>query len=238
MNHIIGLALGGACGSVLRFLVSTGIYQWLGRGFPYGTLTVNLIGSFLLGLLTEALVLQRVAIALEYRTAILVGFIGAFTTFSTFAFETLYLLEQGSVSKAALNVCVSVIACVFVVWIGVISGRYLFAHEYAVVHWQGGMMPYAMLVVNVLIAFLIGLVTALLSQKVTLPIEQHAVIIIITVGGYLTLSGLYLVLYLIEHGYTSAQHPKAMLTVFAVNTLMCLSVMWLALWAVKQLGAD
>lgn len=235
MNHIIGLALGGACGSTLRFLVSTGIYQWLGRGFPYGTLAVNLIGSFLLGLLTEALVLQRVAIALEYRTAILVGFIGAFTTFSTFALETVYLLEQGNFSKAALNVLVSVVACVFVVWIGLCSGRYLFSHANAVVHWQGGMIPYAMLAVNALVAFLIGLIAAILSQKVTLPIEYHAAIIIITVGAYLTLSGLYLVMYLIEHGYTIVQHAKAMLTVFAGNTLMCLCAMWLAVLVAKQI---
>jgi CrcB protein len=235
MNHLLGLALGGACGSLLRYLVSTGIYQWLGRGFPYGTLTVNLIGSFLLGLLTEALVLQRVAIALEYRSAILVGFIGAFTTFSTFALETVYLLEQGNISKAVLNVFGSVIACVFVVWIGLCSGRFLFSHAHAVVHWQGGMLPYAMLAVNALVAFLIGLVAAILSQKVPLPVEYHVAIIIITVGAYLTLSGLYLVLYLIEHDYTIAQHAKAMLMVFTGNTVMCLLAMGLALWAVKQL---
>jgi fluoride exporter len=231
MNHLLGLALGGACGSILRFLVSTGVYQWLGRGFPYGTLTVNLFGSFLLGLLTEALVLQRVAIALEYRTAILVGFIGAFTTFSTFALDTVYLLEQGNISKALVNIFGSVIACVFVVWIGLLLGRYLFSHTYAVVHWQGGMMPYAMLVVNTLIAFLIGLIAATLSQKVALPVEYHAAIMIITMGAYLTLSGLYVVLYLIEHGYSLVQHAKVMLAVLAANTLICMGALWLGVLA-------
>ncbi len=83
MNQLIAVALGGACGAVVRFLMSSGLYHWLGRGFPYGTLVVNVVGSFLIGLMTESLILQGVAISLEYRAAILVGFIGAFTTFST-----------------------------------------------------------------------------------------------------------------------------------------------------------
>ncbi|MGZ8145045.1 MAG: fluoride efflux transporter FluC, partial [Methylosarcina sp.] len=67
MSQLLAVALGGACGSVLRFLVSTGFYQWLGRGFPFGTLAVNIIGSFLIGLLAEALILQRITFTLEYR---------------------------------------------------------------------------------------------------------------------------------------------------------------------------
>lgn len=235
MNHLLGLALGGACGSLLRFLVSTGVYQWLGRGFPYGTLTVNLLGSFLLGFLTEALVLSRVAIALEYRTAILVGFIGAFTTFSTFALETVYLLEQGNVQKAALNVLLSVGACIFVVWLGLLVGRYLFAHPYAVVPWQGTIVPVAMLLANALVALLIGLLIAILPQKITLPMAYSAAIIVVSVGGYLTLSGLYVVLYLMEHGYGLIQHAKVMLAVFAGNALLCLLVIWLTIGTVQNL---
>ncbi|MEY3280632.1 MAG: hypothetical protein RL674_617, partial [Pseudomonadota bacterium] len=111
MNQLIVIAIGGAFGAVMRFLVSTGLYQWIGRGFPYGTLLVNVIGSFLIGLLSETLVLQRVTIALDYRAAILVGFIGAFTTFSTFSLETFYLIEQGQFSKAVLNILISVSSC-------------------------------------------------------------------------------------------------------------------------------
>ena len=64
------IALGGAVGSVLRYLLSNGIYLWLGRGFPYGTLLVNIVGSFLIGLLSETLILQRITVALDYRAAI------------------------------------------------------------------------------------------------------------------------------------------------------------------------
>src|ERR1035437_7398762 len=158
MNQLIAIAIGGACGAVVRFLVSSGLYQWLGRGFPYGTLVVNVVGSFLIGLLTEALFMQRVTISLEYRAAILVGFIGAFTTFSTFALETLYLLEQGSLTKAVLNIAVSVLGCLFAVWIGLLCGRSLFLSSGGMIQWSGGMIPYALMIVNAIGAFLIGII--------------------------------------------------------------------------------
>ncbi|MFI3184654.1 MAG: fluoride efflux transporter CrcB, partial [Methylococcaceae bacterium] len=141
MNQIIAIALGGSFGAVLRFLVSSGIYQWLGRGFPYGTLVVNILGSFMLGLLTESLMQQRLTLTFEYRAAILVGFIGAFTTFSTFSLETFYLLEQGHLSKAALNIFTSVSACVLAIWIGLLCGRGLFYYSDGVISWSGGLIP-------------------------------------------------------------------------------------------------
>ena len=94
MNQLIAIAAGGSIGALARFWVANAIYDLLGRGFPHGTLLVNVSGSFLMGLLTE-LMLQRFALTAEYRAAILVGFLGAYTTFSTFAIETLYLFEQG-----------------------------------------------------------------------------------------------------------------------------------------------
>lgn len=179
--------------------------------------------------------LNRVVMTLEYRTAILVGFIGAFTTFSTFALETVYLLEQGNVQKAALNILVSVGACIFVVWLGLLFGRYLFTNAYAVVPWQGGIIPIAMLVTNAMVAFLIGVFIAVLPQKTNLALEYHAAIIVVSVGAYLTMSGLYLVLYLIEHGYGLVQHTKTILTVFAGNVVLCLLAIGLAITAVQTL---
>ena len=219
----------------MRFLVSSGLYQWLGRGFPYGTLVVNVVGSFLIGLLTEALILQRVAISLEYRAAILVGFIGAFTTFSTFSLETIYLIEQGSLTKAALNVVVSVLGCLFAVWIGLLCGRTLFLYSGGMIHWSGGVIPYALMIVNAIGAFLIGIIATILLQKVALPMEYRAAIMVIMVGTYLTLSGLYLILFLIENGYSFESHTTVMLGIFVGNGLSCLLVIWLGLLAGKQI---
>ena len=235
MNQLIAVALGGACGAVVRFLMSTGLYQWLGRGFPYGTLVVNVVGSFLIGLLTEALILQRIAITLEYRAAILVGFIGAFTTFSTFSLETIYLIEQGSLNKAVLNIVVSVFGCLLAVWIGLLCGRTLFLYSGGVIHWSGGVIPFALLIVNAIGAFLICIIGTILLQKVALPMEYRASIMVILVGTYLTLSGLYLVLFLIEQGYSFESHTNLMLGTFVGNGLSCILVIWLGLLVGKQI---
>lgn len=234
MNQLIAIALGGACGSVLRFLVSTGIYQWLGRGFPYGTLTVNVIGSFLIGMLAEALILQRIIFTTEYRSAILVGVLGGFTTFSSFSLETLYLIEQGNLNKALLNILVSVSGCLFAVWIGLLSARVLFIYSNGAVPLLGGTFPYALVVVNCIVAFLMGMVATLLLQKVPISLEYRAAIVVVLVGAFLTLSGLYLILYLLEHGHTFEAHLNLMLALFVINTMSCLTSLWLGLLLVKQ----
>lgn len=235
MNQLIAIAVGGACGAVIRFLVSTGIYQWLGRGFPFGTLAVNIVGSFLLGLLTEALVLQRIAIGFEYRAAILVGFIGAFTTFSTFALETLYLIEQGNLTRAMVNIATSLFGCLTAVWIGLLCGRTLFFYSGGVIQWPGVAIPYALMIVNAIGAFLIGIIAAILLNKVALSMEYRAAILVIMVGAYLTLSGLYLILFLIEQGFSFSSHTNLMLGIFISNTLTCILVIWLGLAAGRQI---
>jgi len=235
MNQVLAVALGGAFGAVIRFLVSSGIYQWLGRGFPYGTLVVNIIGSFMLGLLTESLMQQRITITFEYRAAILVGFIGAFTTFSTFSLETFYLLEQGQLTKAALNVITSVGACLFVIWIGLLCGRGLFYYADGIVQWSGGMIPYALMTINALFAFLVSILAAILLQKVALAVEYRVALAVILIGIYLTLSGLYLLLYMVEHGYSFDTHLNLMLGIFVGNSLTCISVIWMGLLLGRQI---
>lgn len=235
MNQIIVIALGGAFGAVMRFMISTGVYQWLGRGFPYGTLVVNLLGSFLIGLLTEALLLQRIALTIEYRSAILVGVFGSLTTFSTFSLETLYLLEQGSFQKAALNIGISVFACVFAVWVGLWMGRGLFMYSGGVVRWMDWVFPYALIIINIIGAFLIGLLCAAILSKLTLAIEYRAAIVIILAGVFITLSSLYIILYMIEHGHSFNSEFNIMLSVLLGNGLLCLSTLWFGIWVGKHI---
>jgi fluoride exporter len=235
MNQILAVALGGSFGAVFRFLVSTGIYQWLGRGFPYGTLVVNIIGSFLLGLLTEALIVQKVTFAHDYRAAILVGFIGAFTTFSTFSLETLYLIEQGSLTKAAGNIFVSVTACILAVWLGLLCSRSLFFWSGGAISWQGHTIPYALMVINTIGAFMVGFVIALLLAKIALPEPLGATLMVVVIGMYLVLSGLYVLLYLIEQGYSLSSQMRYLVSIFFANTLVCSLVTWLGFIAAKDL---
>ncbi len=122
MAQLLFIAAGGALGAVSRYGVSSGVYHLLGRGFPYGTLAVNLIGSFLIGLLSIWLI-ERFSFSPEWRAAVLIGFLGAFTTFSTFSLETLTLIEQSAYLKAGLNMLLSVTTCLIAVWLGVITAR-------------------------------------------------------------------------------------------------------------------
>ncbi len=124
MLQIFAIASGGALGALGRFWVSTGVYRVLGRDFPWGTLAVNTLGSFLMGLLF-ALFIDRLAAGPEVRAAVLVGFLGAFTTFSTFSIETLALIEEGYLGRAFLNMWVSVLICLLACWVGVLLGRWL-----------------------------------------------------------------------------------------------------------------
>lgn len=124
MKQLFAIAIGGATGALLRFWVSGLVYSWLGRGFPYGTLAVNVIGSLLMGILSVWLI-ERFSLGPEWRAAVLIGFLGAFTTFSTFSMETLNLIEAGAHAKALANMAVSVVLCVGAAWVGVIAGRQL-----------------------------------------------------------------------------------------------------------------
>ena len=122
MNQLALIAVGGAAGAVLRFLLSGWVYAMLGRDFPYGTLVVNVFGSLVMGL-CFALLVERMISAPEWRAFFMIGLLGALTTFSTFSIETLNLLEDGELFKAVSNVMLSVVLCLMAAWVGVMIGR-------------------------------------------------------------------------------------------------------------------
>jgi len=122
MNQILAIAGGGAIGAVLRYWMSNLVYAFSGRGFPYGTLSVNVLGSFLMGFLF-ILLLERLSNDLTLRAFLLIGLLGAFTTFSTFSVETLNLIESGQLARALANVLLSVALCIAAAALGVLLAR-------------------------------------------------------------------------------------------------------------------
>jgi CrcB protein len=109
---LIGIGLAGGAGAIARFLLDGAVAERVGRAFPFGTLAVNLTGAFILGLLVGSTL-----DATGYRLAG-TGFIGAYTTFSTWAFESQRLGEDGQLRLGALNFFVSLVAGVTVAWAG------------------------------------------------------------------------------------------------------------------------
>ncbi|MDP3560101.1 MAG: fluoride efflux transporter CrcB [Legionellaceae bacterium] len=125
MNHLILIFLGAGCGGVSRYGVSNAVYWFLGRQFPFGTLVVNASGSFLMGLLFTLIFERLDGIGPQLRSLLLIGFLGGYTTFSSFSIETLNLLENGGWFSALLNIVLSVFLCISLTWLGVIGGRQL-----------------------------------------------------------------------------------------------------------------
>jgi len=122
MRTIIAVALAGALGALSRYGLEGLISVRFPGAFPLGTFVVNITGSFMLGLLLIVLT-ERTTVEPAVRTALTVGFIGAYTTFSTFSFETVRLLEDGAYATAALNVVATLAVGLVAVWFGMALGR-------------------------------------------------------------------------------------------------------------------
>ena len=116
------IAVGGGLGSVARFIVTREMERCLGNFLPYGTLVVNVLGSLALGWLATVF-LDRPEINIALRLGIAVGFLGAFTTFSAFSFESVQLMLNGAVWRAALNVAANTVVCLGMCYLGMQLAR-------------------------------------------------------------------------------------------------------------------
>jgi len=123
MNMMFAVACGGALGASGRHLISAQVMRWAGGGFPWGTLTVNVVGSFVLGLLVEYLA-QRWSATQEIRGFLVVGVLGGFTTFSAFSLDAVLLLERGSLTPAFAYIGGNVLLSIG----GMFAGLLLFRH--------------------------------------------------------------------------------------------------------------
>jgi CrcB protein len=117
------IAIGGALGACLRFGLSEVMLHLFGRAFPFGTLLVNILGSFAIGLLYGLILTEQIT-PNPWRIFIGIGILGAFTTFSTFSMDTVLLLQQGAFVKAALNVFANVVLCLTLTWFGMKLGTF------------------------------------------------------------------------------------------------------------------
>lgn len=122
MIKYLMVAVGGAAGAIARFWVGGYIAERMGSKFPYGTFVINCSGSFVIGLVVTLLA-ERSHWNPNLRYLIPIGFVGAYTTFSTFEYETLRALQDGQVWAASLNVVLSVLIGFLSVWLGVVAGR-------------------------------------------------------------------------------------------------------------------
>ena len=105
LNILLMVAIGGSIGAILRFVISFYVNKLLGPSFAYGTLSVNIIGSFIIGFLY--LYFEQ-TISPHLKALLITGMLGALTTFSTFSLETILMIEQGSFLKAILNILLNV----------------------------------------------------------------------------------------------------------------------------------
>jgi CrcB protein len=125
LSNALLIFFGAGIGGLLRFYLSNLVFLFLPRDFPYGTLFVNVSGSFLMGILFIFIFDRFNEISQPLRALLLIGFLGGYTTFSSFSIETIQLLESGEWLKVYANIFFSVTLCLTATWIGVVLGRQL-----------------------------------------------------------------------------------------------------------------
>ena len=122
VGKYLAVGVGGFVGSIARFWLASYVGQRMGARFPYGTFLVNVSGSFLIGLVMSILT-EKTHLSVTYLYLIPIGFIGGYTTFSTFEFETFRAVQDGQLAIALLNVVLSVAVGFVMVWAGAIVGK-------------------------------------------------------------------------------------------------------------------
>lgn len=125
MSNILLVAVGGAIGSVARYLVGVWATRLAGPNFPWGTLTVNVVGAFAIGLFVE-MVARRFDASTEMRAFIVTGILGGFTTWSSFTLDTMVLFERGEIGLSALYLLASLLVSFAAIFAGLALGRALF----------------------------------------------------------------------------------------------------------------
>lgn len=118
MTNVLFVAIGGAIGALLRYGFNNLFLMMFGKTFPFSTLFVNVVGSFLMGLLFSAIE-HGIISDVQWRSLLGIGLLGALTTFSTFSLDTILLMQQGAWLKAMANVFLNVVVCIFAVWLGI-----------------------------------------------------------------------------------------------------------------------
>jgi CrcB protein len=126
MGRVLLVAAGGAIGSGLRFLVTTAALAWLGPSYPWGTLAVNLVGSFLIGLV-QSLATEGLLLGEDARLFLTTGVMGGLTTYSAFSYESVRLMESGAWGSAWVNVIGTTAACLALCSLGLWTGRMIVA---------------------------------------------------------------------------------------------------------------
>ncbi|MCX2981244.1 fluoride efflux transporter CrcB [Halieaceae bacterium IMCC14734] len=124
MKHMLLIALGGAGGALARHWLSSVMSASSANHFPIGTLSVNVLGSFLIGVM-YVIIVEKGLIHPDWRSVFIIGFLGAFTTFSTFSLEAVTLLENGHAAMAAGYVLLSVATCLLGVWLSMVLTRFI-----------------------------------------------------------------------------------------------------------------
>ena len=122
MSTYLWIAAGGALGSVARYGCSSLIAGWFGETFPLGTLIINVLGSFVIGLFAGLTGPDgRLMVSGDIRQFVMVGICGGYTTFSSFSYQTLTLAQDGQYARAGVNVVASVVLCLLAVWLGFVG---------------------------------------------------------------------------------------------------------------------